>query len=42
VSELGPVNELTAPLNDAKWGIDDDDSLPEGASEILDLDADEE
>jgi hypothetical protein len=25
-------------LNEAKWGIDDDNALPEGASEILELD----
>ena len=36
--ELGALNELTTGLNDAKWGIDSDNPLPEGATEILDLD----
>lgn len=39
---LGPVNELTVPLNDAKWGTDDDAPRDEGAFEILDLEGDEE
>jgi DNA recombination protein RmuC len=40
VPELAPVNELAAPLNDAKWGVDADPALPEGVSEIIELDAD--
>ena len=40
--ELGALNELTTGLNDAKWGIDADNPLPDGATEILDLDGFEE
>jgi hypothetical protein len=29
---------MTSPLNEDKWGIDDENALPEGASEILELD----
>ena len=36
--ELASVDRLTSPLNDVKWGVDDDNALPEGASEILELD----
>jgi len=36
--ELGSVDRLTSPLNEEKWGIDDDNALPAGASEILELD----
>jgi DNA recombination protein RmuC len=35
--ELGPVNELTTGLNEGKWGIDPGNPLPEGATEILEL-----
>jgi len=35
--ELGPVNELATTLNEAKWGIDPDNPLAEGVSEILEL-----
>jgi DNA recombination protein RmuC len=35
--ELGPVHELTTSLNESKWGIDPDNPLPEGVSEILEL-----
>jgi DNA recombination protein RmuC len=35
--ELGPVNELATTLNEGKWGIDADNPLPEGVSEILEL-----
>ena len=35
--ELGTVNELTTGLNEDKWGIDPDNPLPEGASDILEL-----
>ena len=37
--ELGAVNELAASLNDAKWGIDPDNPLPDGVWEILDLES---
>lgn len=36
--ELGPVNELATTLNEGKWGIDEENRLPEGVSEILELD----
>jgi DNA recombination protein RmuC len=36
--ELASVDRLTSPLNEDKWGIDDESALPEGASEILELD----
>ena len=36
--ELVSVDRLTTPLNEAKWGIDDDNALPEGSVEILELD----
>jgi hypothetical protein len=36
--ELASVDRLTTPLNEAKWGIDDDNALPEGSVEILELD----
>ena len=36
--ELASVDRLSSQLNEAKWGIDDDNALPEGASEILELD----
>jgi DNA recombination protein RmuC len=36
--ELESVDRLSSQLNEAKWGIDDDNALPEGASEILELD----
>jgi len=35
--ELGPVDRLTARLDDVKWGVDAARPLPEGSSEILDL-----
>jgi DNA recombination protein RmuC len=35
--ELGSVDRLTTPLNEVKWGIDDDNALPQGASDILEL-----
>ena len=37
LSSLGPVNEFTRPLNDAKWGVDDA-ALPEGVGEIIEFD----
>ncbi len=36
--ELASVDRLSSQLNEAKWGIDDDNALPEGVSEILELD----
>jgi DNA recombination protein RmuC len=36
--ELASVDRLTSPLNEVKWGIDDDNALPLGTSEILELD----
>lgn len=36
--ELASVDRLTSPLNEVKWGIDDDNALPQGTSEILELD----
>jgi DNA recombination protein RmuC len=36
--ELASVDRLTSPLNEDKWGIDDEGALPEGAAEILELD----
>jgi DNA recombination protein RmuC len=36
--ELASVDRLTTPLNEGKWGIDDENALPEGASEIIELD----
>lgn len=35
--ELGTVNELSTGLNESKWGIDADNPLPDGVSEILEL-----
>jgi DNA recombination protein RmuC len=36
--QLATVDRLTSPMNENKWGIDDENALPEGASEILELD----
>jgi DNA recombination protein RmuC len=36
--ELATVDRLTTPLNEVTWGIDDENALPEGTSEILELD----
>ena len=36
--ELSPVDQLTNQLNAAKWGIDDENVLIEGAGDILELD----
>jgi DNA recombination protein RmuC len=38
VPELGAVNETVTQLNDERWDVGPDNPLPEGASEILDLD----
>ncbi|NNN00896.1 MAG: DNA recombination protein RmuC [Acidimicrobiaceae bacterium] len=35
--ELGALNELATTLNETKWGVDADNPLPEGVSEILEL-----
>jgi DNA recombination protein RmuC len=40
--ELTPVDRLTARLDEVKWGVDDAHALPEGASDILDLEGFEE
>jgi DNA recombination protein RmuC len=36
--QLASVDRLTSPLNEIKWEIDDENALPEGVSEILELD----
>src|SRR6202142_1046935 len=36
--ELASVDRLTSPMNESKWGIDEENALPEGTSEILELD----
>jgi DNA recombination protein RmuC len=36
--QLASVERMTSPLNESKWGIDDENALPEGTSEILELD----
>jgi DNA recombination protein RmuC len=35
---LASVDRLTSPLNELTWEIDDENALPEGSSEILELD----
>ena len=35
--ELGTVNELSSGLNEGKWGVDPEHPLPDGVSEILEL-----
>ena len=35
---LASVDRLTSPLNDLTWEIDDENALPAGSSEILELD----
>jgi len=40
--ELTPVDRLTARLDEVKWGVDAGNPLPEGASEILELEGFEE
>ena len=40
--ELSPVDKLPNALNEDKWGVSGDDALPEGVSEILELDGLEE
>jgi len=42
VPELRSVSETAAALNDERWGVDDENPLAEGVSEILDVDGDEE
>ena len=37
--ELGSVNETASPINEEKWGVDADNPLPEGISEVLELEA---
>ena len=36
--ELTAVNQHTNALNEVKWGVDGDNALPEGASDVFDLD----
>jgi DNA recombination protein RmuC len=40
--ELDSIHEAPLVLNDAKWGLDPDNPLPEGVSEIIDIDDDDE
>ena len=40
--ELTPVDRLTARLDEVKWGVDAGNPLPEGTSEILELEGFEE
>jgi DNA recombination protein RmuC len=40
--ELDSVHEAAVVLNDSKWGLDPDNPLPEGVSEIIDIDDDDE
>lgn len=40
--QLASVDRMTSPLSESKWGIDDENALPEGVSEILELDFDDE
>jgi hypothetical protein len=40
--ELTSVDRLTARLDEVKWGVDAGNPLPEGASEILELEGFEE
>ncbi len=40
--ELGHVDRLAARLDEVKWGVDDANPLPEGASEIIELEEFEE
>jgi DNA recombination protein RmuC len=40
--ELGHVDRLPARLDDVKWGVDDAHPLPEGSSELLELEGFEE
>ncbi|MFI5034715.1 MAG: DNA recombination protein RmuC [Acidimicrobiales bacterium] len=42
VPALDAVNETPSSIRAEKWGLDEENPLPEGVSEILDLDADEE
>jgi DNA recombination protein RmuC len=36
--QLSSVDRMTSPLSESRWGIDDEGALPEGVSEILELD----
>ena len=40
--ELQSVDRQSIPLNEERWGVSDDNALPEGSGEILDLEGDEE
>ncbi|HVB71675.1 MAG TPA: DNA recombination protein RmuC [Acidimicrobiales bacterium] len=37
VAPIGPVTELARPLDDAKWGVDPESGVPEGVSDIIEL-----
>jgi DNA recombination protein RmuC len=39
VPELESIHEPISKLNEERWGVGPDNELPEGASEILDLEA---
>jgi DNA recombination protein RmuC len=38
LAELRPVGQLPHQLNESQWGVDDENALPEGVSEIIELD----
>jgi DNA recombination protein RmuC len=40
--ELESVHDAAVVLNETKWGLDPNNPLPEGVSEIIDIDDDEE
>lgn len=40
--ELKSVDRQSIPMNEERWGVSDDNALPEGAGEILELEGDEE
>jgi DNA recombination protein RmuC len=40
--ELDSIHEAAVVLNESKWGVDPDNPLPEGISEIIDIDDDDE
>lgn len=42
VPELDAVHEAPMALNDSKWGLDPDYPLPEGVSEIIDIDEEDD
>lgn len=42
IPELGSVNETTVKLNEERWGIGPDSPVPEGVSDIIDVEGYEE